>query len=98
MSESFDQLLALIKDELDAEQMNKTHVEELFLKLRKRVDEVLSDSASTAEEKGKKLGAVSDVLNHYEKEAKQQKTVIQDGLKKLTRGRRSLKEYQENTG
>lgn len=98
MSESLDQLLALIKDELDTEQMDQAHVERLFLKLRKRIDEVLSDNKSTSEDKGKKLSAVSDVLSRYEKEANQQKAVIQDGLKKLTKGRRSLKEYQDNTG
>ncbi|MDV6316971.1 hypothetical protein [Idiomarina sp. HP20-50] len=98
MSESLDQLLALIKDELDTEQMDQAHVERLFLKLRKRIDEVLSDNESTSEDKGKKLSAVSDVLSRYEKEANQQKAIIQDGLKKLTKGRRSLKEYQDNTG
>jgi len=98
MSQSLEQLLVLIKGELDTEQMDQANIERLFLKLRKRVDEVLSDSESTSEEKGKKLSAVSDILSSYEKEANQQKAVIQEGLKKLTKGRRSVKEYQDNTG
>lgn len=97
MSESLHQQLALIKEELDAERMDEAHIEALFLKLRKQVEDVLSGGAHSPEEKAKELRAVSDVLNLYEKEAKQQKSLIQEGLKKLTKGRRSMKEYKENT-
>lgn len=97
MSESLDQLLLSIKDELDAEQMDKAHIEELFQKLRNKVEEVLLDDSNTTEEKGKKLNIVSELLAQYEDQARQQKTLIQEGLKKLSKGRRSLKEYQENT-
>lgn len=97
MSESLDQVLVLIKEELDAEEMDKTHIEELFQKLRDKIESVLADKSNSVEEKEAKLSMVSELLTQYEEQAKQQRTVIQDGLKKLSKGRRSLKEYQENT-
>lgn len=97
MSESLDQVLVLIKEELDAEQMDKTHIEELFQKLRDKIESVLADKSNSVEEKETKLSMVSELLTQYEEQAKQQRRVIQDGLKKLSKGRRSLKEYQENT-
>lgn len=97
MSESLDQVLALIKEELDAEEMDKAHIEELFQKLRDMIESVLADKSNSVEEKETKLSMVSELLAQYEEQARQQRTLIQDGLKKLSKGRRSLKEYQENT-
>ncbi len=97
MSESLDQVLVLIKEELDAGEMDKTHIEELFQKLRDKVESVFADESKSVEEKETKLSMVSELLTQYEEQARQQRALIQDGLKKLSKGRRSLKEYQENT-
>ena len=97
MSESLDQVLVLIQEELDAEEMDKARIEELFKELPNKIENVLADDSSLVEEKETKLNMVSELLGQYETEARKQKALIQDGLKKLSKGRRSLKEYKENT-
>jgi siroheme synthase (precorrin-2 oxidase/ferrochelatase) len=97
MSESLDQLLVLVKEELDAEEMDKVRIEELFKELRNKIENVLTDDSSSVEAKKTKLSMVNELLGHYEAEARKQRALIQDCLKKLFKGRRSLKEYQENT-
>ncbi|WP_289117313.1 hypothetical protein [uncultured Idiomarina sp.] len=97
MPGNLDELLIEIKDELDSEQMDDSHVLELFQELRAEIKLVVSNQQIDEENKARKLDEVLKLLNSYEAEALKQKELIQEGLKKLTKGRRSMKEYKENT-
>ncbi|HAS22861.1 hypothetical protein V6D52_03250 [Idiomarina loihiensis] len=89
-------LLERIKDELDSEQMDESHVDVLFHKLRESVESEMSKSDTSEAEKADVLTEVGTLLRQYEKEAQSQKERIQNGLKKLSKGRRSMKEYNKN--
>lgn len=90
-------LLERIKDELDSEQMDESHVDVLFHKLRESVESEMSKSDTSETEKADILTEVSTLLRQYEKEAQSQKERIKNGLKKLSKGRRSMKEYRRNS-
>jgi hypothetical protein len=97
MPGNLDELLVKIKDELDSEQMDDSQILDLFQELRAEIKLVLLDQQIDEENKARKLDEVLKLLNSYEAEALKQKELIQEGLKKLTKGRRSMKEYKENT-
>ncbi|MGM0906007.1 MAG: hypothetical protein ACQEVQ_05710 [Pseudomonadota bacterium] len=97
MVSSLDELLKKIKDELGSERIDESHLNGLFEELRSQTESIILDSNLREEEKAKKLNDISMLLREYEKEALKQKELIQGALKKLTKGRRSMKEYRENT-
>lgn len=95
--DSFDELLTKIKTELDSEHMDESHVDLLFHKLRQNIELFVSENQFDVNVKREKLSEVSTLLSKYEREALEQRETIQEGLKKLNKGRHSLKEYNKNT-
>lgn len=88
--------LESIKHHLEAEDVDSSAIEQSFSELRKSIAAVVTDRQLNTAEKAQLINYAQQQLEKFEAQAKEQKQVIHDGIKKIAKGRRSLKSYKEN--
>lgn len=83
-------------DQSRAEGLSEQQLEDKFVALRNAIAELMNNPSLSETAKADVLKQIQSTLAEFEEQALEQRQAIQQGLGKLSKSRRSVKQYQQN--
>lgn len=95
LPERLQQYLSALAEQLDADTSDEQASAEILQHIQSEVGEQLASDELTDQEKAQLIEAVQNAITDLQHHAQSQRQSIDEGLKKLSKGRKSVSRYKQ---